>query len=154
MTNPETIFRAARSEDVPAIVRLLADDPLGARRENFADPLPAVYAAAFEAVKASPDNDIIVGESNGAVIACLQLTYIPGLGRKGVLRAQIEAMRVASSMRGIRLGERLMQEAINRAVKRGCGLVQLTTDKERADAHRFYERLGFIATHEGMKLEL
>ena len=139
---------------MPAIVRLLADDPLGAARESAADPLPGVYASAFLAVEASPDNEIIVGESEGAVIACLQLTYIPGLGRKGVLRAQIEAVRVASSLRGTGLGERLMQHAIARARQRGCGLVQLTSDKERADAHRFYERLGFIATHDGMKLEL
>ena len=147
-------FRVARREDVPAIVRLLADDALGAERENVAEPLPEVYASAFDAVEASPDNEIIVGESEGAVIACLQITYIPGLGRKGVLRAQIEAVRVASSMRGAGLGERLMREAIARAGKRGCGLVQLTSDKERTDAHRFYERLGFTATHDGMKLEL
>ena len=147
-------FRLARREDVPAIVRLLADDTLGAQRESAAEPLPEVYSSAFEAVEASPDNEIIVGESGGAVVACLQITYIPGLGRKGVLRAQIEAVRVASSMRGVGLGERLMRVAIDRARQRGCGLVQLTSDKERSDAHRFYERLGFAATHDGMKLEL
>ena len=147
-------IRVARREDVPAIVRLLADDPLGAKRESVAETLPEVYTSAFEAVEASPDNEIIVGECDGAVIACLQITYIPGLGRKGVLRAQIEAVRVASPLRGAGLGERMMREAITRAGQRGCGLVQLTSDKERTDAHRFYERLGFIASHDGMKLEL
>lgn len=145
-------FRVACLNDVPAIVGLLADDTIGAKRESVADP--AVYTAAFEAVEASPDNEIIVGEIDGVVVACLQLTFIPGLGRSGVLRAQIEAVRVASSARGIGLGDRLMRDAIARARRRGCGLVQLTTDKARADAHRFYERLGFVASHEGMKLVL
>jgi GNAT superfamily N-acetyltransferase len=154
MSEFKVIFRLARREDVPAIVHLLADDALAATRDRLADPLPADYAAAFEAVEASPDNEIIVGELEGAVIACLQITYIPGLGRGGVLRAQIEAVRVAGSERGKGLGETLMRAAIDRAVQRGCGLVQLTSDKQRAEAHRFYERLGFRATHEGMKLVL
>lgn len=154
MSSKEALFRLARREDVPAIVRLLADDAIGASRELVSEPLPAAYAAAFEAVEASPDNEIIVGELEGAVIACLQITYIPGLGRGGVRRAQIEAVRVAASARGKGLGETLMRVAIDRAVQRGCGLVQLTSDKQRAEAHRFYERLGFRATHEGMKLVL
>ena len=152
MPTMNVIFRTARREDVPAIVALLADGALGAKREKTSDP--AVYAAAFEAVEASPDNEIIVGELDGAIVACLQLTVIPGLGRSGALRAQIEAVRVASSTRGMGLGDRLMREAIDRARDRGCGLVQLTSDKERVDAHRFYERLGFVASHEGMKLFL
>jgi len=152
-TNSMTL-REAQRDDMPRIVALLADDPIGASREALADPLPDVYTRAFEAIEASPDNTIIVGERDGEVIACLQLTIIPGLGRKGVLRAQIEAVRVASSERGNGLGERLMRHAVELASIRGCGLVQLTTDKERGDAHRFYERLGFVATHEGMKLVL
>jgi GNAT superfamily N-acetyltransferase len=152
MPASKATFRTARREDVATIVDLLADDPLGAKRERAADL--GVYEAAFEAVEASPDNEIIVGEVDGVVVACLQLTFIPGLGRSGVLRAQIEAVRVASPARGRGLGERLMRHAIACARERGCGLVQLTSDKERADAHRFYERLGFRATHDGMKLVL
>jgi ribosomal protein S18 acetylase RimI-like enzyme len=154
MVNLATRFREARREDVPAIVALLADHPLGADRESVAEPVPAAYTVAFEAIEASPDNALIVGERDGEVVACLQLTIIPGLGRQGVLRAQIEAVRVAASARGAGLGEKLMRHAIERARERGCGLVQLTSDKERAAAHRFYERLGFVATHEGMKLVL
>jgi ribosomal protein S18 acetylase RimI-like enzyme len=154
MSSHEVIIRFACRQDVPAIVQLLADDALGASREVVSEPLPAVYAAAFEAVDASPDNEIIVAELEGAVIACLQITFIPGLGRGGVLRAQIEAVRVAASARGQGLGETLMRAAIDRAVQRDCGLVQLTSDKQRTEAHRFYKRLGFVASHEGMKLLL
>ena len=155
MTDQSSLsFRLARRADVPKIVALLADDAIGASRETFAEPLPAPYLLAFNAIEASPENEIIVCERNGEVVACLQLTIIPGLGRRGTLRAQIEAVRVASTARGAGLGDALMRHAIERARALGCGLVQLTTDKERADAHRFYERLGFVATHEGMKLVL
>jgi ribosomal protein S18 acetylase RimI-like enzyme len=154
MSESEVTFRTARREDVPAIVRLLTDDAISAARERGAEPPPSAYAAAFAAVEASPDNEIIVGEIAGAVVACLQLTYIPGLGRNGVLRAQIEAVRVASSIRGRGVGESLMRHAIARAAERGCGLVQLTSDRQRTEAQRFYERLGFRATHVGMKLVL
>jgi GNAT superfamily N-acetyltransferase len=133
--------RKATREDVPAIVRMLADDTLGATREQYADPLPAAYWDAL-------------AEIEGAVVGTLQLTFIPGLTRLGMWRAQIEGVRVDSSRRGMRLGETMLTWAIDEARRRGCKLVQLTTDKSRPDAHRFYERLGFVATHEGLKRQL
>jgi GNAT superfamily N-acetyltransferase len=147
-------LRPASRDDVPAIVRLLADDPLGATREEYADPLPQAYWKAFEAVEAQTGNEVIVAELNGDVVGCLQLTLIPGLARRGMTRAQIEGVRVDSRVRGHKIGERLFLHAIEKARAAGCGLVQLTTDKSRPDAHRFYERLGFVASHVGMKLAL
>ncbi|GMG82167.1 GNAT family N-acetyltransferase [Paralimibaculum aggregatum] len=144
-------IREAVAADVPAIVALLADDGLGRGREAPGDP---AYARAFAAMQAMPGNVYLVAERDGALIGCLQVTLIPGLSRRGLTRAQIEGVRVAAAARGQRVGEALMQAAIGRAREAGCGLVQLTTDLRRADAHRFYERLGFEATHQGMKLSL
>lgn len=147
-------IRVARREDIPAIVRLLADDALGATREEATDPLPAAYGEAFDAIVAQRGNEVLVAEAEGAVVGCLQLTIIPGLSRRGMARGQIEAVRVARGQRGRGIGERLVRDAIERARAAGCGLVQLTTDRARPDAHRFYERLGFTASHVGMKLPL
>src|SRR5262245_45418988 len=156
MWMPETAptIRAATRADLPAIVRMLADDPLGATRERAVDPLPREYVEAFEAIQTHTGNHLLVADLDGKVVGCLQLTFIPGLSRMGLTRAQIESVRIDSSMRGRKLGETMIQDAIARAKARGCAVVQLTTDKARADAHRFYERLGFKATHEGMKLSL
>ena len=143
--------RAARRDDVPAIVRLLADDTLGASREQPADPLPQAYWDAFDAISAQRGNELLVAEANGDVVGCLQLTVIPGLSRMGAKRAQIEGVRVSSKHRGRRIGEALVGAATDRARTLGCVLVQLTTDRRRVDAHRFYERLGFESTHIGMK---
>ncbi len=151
---PPIQFRSAERADVPAIVRLLADDKLGARRERFEVPLPEVYLRAFDAMAAQAGTELIVATQDGDVVGCLQLNLLPGLSRQGMTRAQIESVRVDARCRGQRLGERLIRHAIERARAAGCGLVQLTTDKSRADAHRFYERLGFVASHEGMKLAL
>jgi len=150
----DVTIRLARREDVPAVVRMLADDPLGATRERFTHPLPREYWDAFDAMLLQGGNDLLVAEIDGQVIGCLQLTIIPGLSRLGMSRAQIEGVRVDGRFRGRQIGERLIQEAIARARTAGCKLVQLTTDKARPDAHRFYERLGFVATHIGMKLTL
>ena len=147
-------FRKATSADLPAIVRLLADDPLGAKRERAEDPLPQPYGDAFAAIERQEGNSVIVAVENNAVVGCLQLTLIPGLSRLGMRRAQIESVRVASSQRSRGLGEALFRHAIERARAAGCGLVQLTTDRSRPDALRFYERLGFEASHLGMKLDL
>lgn len=148
-------FRRARRDDVPAIVRLLADDGLGRGRERVEDPLPDPYWRAFEEIDASPVHELVVAEdADGAVVGCLQLTYVAGLSRMGRRRAIVEAVRVASSLRGRGIGEAMMRDAIERAKAAGCGLVQLTTDRSRTDAHRFYERLGFVASHLGMKLDL
>ncbi len=147
-------FRKAIEKDVPAIVRLLADDELGAKRERFEEPLPDTYYDAFRAIELQVGNEIIVAVDGEKIIGCLQLTMIPGLSRQGMKRAQIEGVRVDRNYRGKRIGEKLFNEAIARAKAEQCGLVQLTTDKLRADAHRFYDKLGFSATHEGMKLGL
>jgi ribosomal protein S18 acetylase RimI-like enzyme len=155
MTTAEAItVRVAIEDDLPAVVRLLADDPLGAGREEDVDPLPQAYRNAFAAMRAQGGNDLLVAIQAGVVVGCLQLTIIPGMSRLGASRAQIEGVRVAATHRGLGIGELLVREAIDRALGAGCGLVQLTTDTSRADAQRFYERLGFEATHIGMKLRL
>lgn len=145
-------IRRATEGDVPAIVALLADDGIGATRESPDDLAP--YRRAFAAIEADPSELLAVAERDGEVIGTLQLSMLPGLSRKGALRAQIEGVRVSSSGRGLGFGETLMRWAIDEARRRGCVLVQLTSDKKRSDAHRFYDRLGFIATHEGYKLPL
>jgi GNAT superfamily N-acetyltransferase len=150
----DPIIRLATGDDLAAIVGLLADDGLGQGREKSGGPLAASYTAAFAAIERDPNNEIAVMEQDGAVVGCLQLTFIPGLSRQGATRAQIESVRVASSLRGKGLGRALFEWAIARAKEKDCRLVQLTTDKARADAHRFYDSLGFVASHEGMKLAL
>lgn len=150
----ELTIRRATPADLPAIVRMLANDPLGKTRERYAEPLPEAYVQAFAEVEAQKGNEILVAEAEGQVIGCLQLTMIPGLSRLGMLRAQIEGVRVDESRRGEKIGEKLFLDAIERARRAGCGLVQLTTDASRPDARRFYERLGFAASHVGMKLAL
>ena len=153
-TQNDLAFRVARRADLPAIVRMLADDGLGKGREQPTDPLPRAYGDAFDRMAAQPGNIYLLAELDGEVAGCLQLTVIHGLSRMGMSRAQIEGVRVAESHRGQGIGEALFREAIERARAAGCGLVQLTTDKTRPDALRFYEKLGFTASHEGMKLPL
>ena len=154
MTAEPITIRTATEVDLPAVVRMLADDPLGAGREQYADPLPTAYRDAFAAMRAQGGNDLLVAVEDDAVVGCLQLTIIPGISRLGASRAQIEGVRVAATHRGLGIGELLAREAIERARRAGCALVQLTTDTTRTDAQRFYERLGFEATHVGMKLRL
>ena len=144
-------FRLARADDVSAIVAMLADDPLGAAREVVGEPLPDGYRAAFDAIEASPDNELIVAAIGERVVGCLQLTYIPGLSRQGALRAQIESVRVSGAVRSKGVGATMIDWAIDRARKRGCTILQLTSDASRTEARRFYERLGFEASHIGLK---
>ncbi|HXW47363.1 MAG TPA: GNAT family N-acetyltransferase [Streptosporangiaceae bacterium] len=152
---PRVVLRQARTEDVPAIVALLAADQLGATRDGLRDESDlACYQRAFRAIDADPAHLLLVAESAGAVAGTMQLSFLPGLARRGALRAQIEAVRVAAGTRGSGLGAGMMDWAIQEARRRGCALVQLTSDKSRTDAHRFYRRLGFVASHEGMKLRL
>lgn len=151
---PTITVRTSRREDVPAIVRLLADDVLGATRERVEEPVAATYFRAFDEIAADPGNELLVAVQGDEVVGCLQLTIIPGLSRVGMKRGQLESVRVSSRHRGFRVGEQLVREAIARARAAGCGLVQLTSDSSRADAQRFYRRLGFVATHVGMKLPL
>ncbi|AQU80748.1 MULTISPECIES: GNAT family N-acetyltransferase [Planococcus] len=145
------IFRKAVIEDLPNIVQLLADDELGTTRERYETPLPDSYIEAFNAIEAQVGNQLLLAVEGASIIGCLQLTIIPGLARQGMKRAQIEGVRVAQNQRGTQIGEALFKEAMAIAKAEHCGLVQLTTDKKRKDAHRFYARLGFIASHEGMK---
>ena len=147
-------FREARREDLPRLVALLADDPLGAGRELVADPLPAAYLEAFDEIDGDPNELQLVAERDGVVVGTLQLSVLPSLTRGGARRAQIEGVRVAREARGEGLGRALIEEALRLARERGCRLVQLTTDKQRPEALRFYESLGFSASHEGMKLAL
>ena len=147
-------FRRATHADLPTLVAMLADDHLGAQRERFTDPLPAGYGAAFAAIDKDPNQLLLVAEQDGAVVGSLQLFFLPGLSYQGAWRAQVEAVRVAAHLRGKSLGRRLMEHAIGLAKARHCHLMQLSTHKSRRDAHRFYEQLGFVKSHEGMKLAL
>lgn len=133
---------------------MLADDALGATREDARLPLDAGYARAFAAIAEDPNQFLAVAEQGGAVVGTLQLTFIPGLSHKGGWRGQIEAVRVAASQRGQGLGERMMRWAVGECRARGCRMVQLSTNMTRTDAHRFYERLGFSRSHFGYKLDL
>ncbi|MFQ5621854.1 MAG: GNAT family N-acetyltransferase [Paracoccaceae bacterium] len=145
------IIREAACDDLGAIVALLADDGLGKGREAPGDP---AYARAFAAMTAQPGNVYLVAERNGEIAGCLQFTVIHGLSRKGASRAQIEGVRVASGHRGKGIGEAMFSAAFERARSAGCEMIQLTTDRRRDDALRFYERMGFSASHWGMKRKL
>lgn len=147
-------FRAGRREDLRDIVRLLADDVLGEQREHAQDPLRDAYGRAFDAIAADSRNDVLVAEQQGHIVATLQLTFIPSLSFQGGERAQIENVRVDRTVQGSGVGAALVRWSIERAQDRGCRLVQLTTNAARLDAHRFYQRLGFIPSHVGMKLDL
>jgi GNAT superfamily N-acetyltransferase len=144
-------FRTATRADLPAIVAMLADDSLGATRESADHP---GYAAAFDQIDTDPRNELIVADRAGEVIGTMQLTYIPGISHRGGERMQIEAVRIRTDQRGRGLGREMIRWAVEQARARGCRLVQLTTHKRRVDAHRFYTSLGFVASHEGMKLPL
>lgn len=148
------VIRPATEADLPAIVALLADDGLGKSRERPETPLPAAYGDAFRRMAQQRGNLVLVAELDTAVVGCLQLTLIDGISRLGATRAQVEGVRVANAARGRRVGERLMRAAMVRAKANGAELMQLTTDHRRIDAHRFYERLGFVGSHLGMKKEL
>ncbi|MEV5310767.1 MULTISPECIES: GNAT family N-acetyltransferase [unclassified Streptomyces] len=145
-------IRAAAAEDVPAIVAMLADDPLGAQRESLDDMTP--YLTALDRLAADPNQHLVVAVREGKVVGTLQLSIIPGLSRRGTIRSIIEAVRVHAEERGSGLGTQLIQWAIEKSRSEGCRLVQLTSDASRADAHRFYERLGFTGSHVGFKLQL
>lgn len=153
MTGPATdlIIRRAVRADVPAIAALLADDVLGAARETA--PL-ADYEAGFDAVEADPNQLLAIAEIDGQPVGTMQLSFVPGLSRGGAWRGQVEAVRVASARRGQGIGEKMMAWAVERCRERNCVICELTSDKRRADAHRFYDRLGFEASHLGYKLML
>ncbi|MGY1721327.1 MULTISPECIES: N-acetyltransferase family protein [unclassified Blastococcus] len=145
-------MRPATAADLPALVVLLADDPIGGARERAADLAP--YRAAFRRIERDPAQLLVTAADGDAVVGTLQLSVIPGLSRGGALRAQIESVRVRPDRRGTGLGTALFGWAIAEAGRQGCALVQLTTDLARREAHRFYERLGFVHSHAGYKLAL
>jgi ribosomal protein S18 acetylase RimI-like enzyme len=147
-------FREATESDLPAIVALLNDDQFGQARNPVFDAASDRYRGAFNDIAADPNNSIQVAGQSGRIIGCYQLTFIRGLSYTGGLRALIESVRIASDKRGQGLGDAMMRHAIGLARARGCTLVQLTTDVRRAHTRRFYEKLGFAATHHGMKLWL
>ena len=148
------VFRRARVDDLPAIVAMLADDALGADREDPSTPLNARYSQAFTAIDSDPNQILLVADKDGDVIGSLQITFIPGLSYQGMWRGQIEGVRVARPERGDGVGGQMIRYAIEQCRGRGCNFVQLTTNKSRVDAQRFYLALGFVASHEGMKLAL
>ena len=149
------IIRSAQKGDVSAIVALIADDALGKQREDFRTPLPLAYMEAFDAILDDKNQELMVVEnSEGRVVGTLQLSFIQYLTYQGGIRAQIEAVRIAKDLRGLGLGETMFNWAIQRAKDKGAHVVQLTTDKQRPGALKFYEKLGFRASHEGMKLHL
>lgn len=148
------IFRPALAGELPVIIALLADDELGRDREAPGELLDKSYRAAFDAIERDPNQLLAVAERGGCVIAVLQLTFIPGITHRGMWRGQIEGVRVAGDQRGSGVGRAFLQWAIGECRKRGCGLVQLTSDKRRTDAQRFYQSLGFRPTHAGYKLAL
>ncbi|MBW8800805.1 MAG: GNAT family N-acetyltransferase [Streptomyces sp.] len=145
-------IRPAVADDVPAIVGMLADDPLGARRETPDDLAP--YLSALERLSADPNQHLVVAVREGRIVGTLQLTVIPGLSRRGATRSIIEGVRIHADERGSGLGTRFIEWAIDESRRQGCQLVQLTSDTSRVDAHRFYERLGFTGSHTGFKLEI
>ncbi|NRG33369.1 GNAT family N-acetyltransferase [Niallia circulans] len=147
-------FRLAVLQDLDQIVAMLADDVLGSKRERYEHPLPASYLQAFQAIAEDPNNELVVACFGNEVVGVQQITFTPYITHQGGWRATIEGVRTASSVRGKGVGTQLINWAIERAKERGCHLIQLTTDKQRPDALRFYERLGFQATHEGLKMKL
>jgi ribosomal protein S18 acetylase RimI-like enzyme len=147
-------FRPSTREDLPEIVRMLADDFLGAQRERYENPLPESYIKAFEEIDADKNNELIVAELGGAVVGTLQITFTPSISFQGGKRATVESVRVDEKYRGRGIGRELMLFAIARAREEKCVSMQLTTNADRADAHRFYENLGFKKSHLGMKLSL
>jgi len=150
----DLVLRLARRDDLPSIVRMLADDDLGSQRERYEEPLPESYYAAFDKIDSDSNHELIVAELNGGVIGTLHLMFLPSLSFQGGLRAQVESVRVDKPYQGKGIGSDMMRWTIERAKERDAHIVQLTTHKSREDAHRFYERLGFKGSHLGMKLSL
>lgn len=148
------LFRRATRSDLPAIVRMLADDALGSQRETYQEPLQESYHAAFEQIDRDSNHELLVAEADGEVIGTLQLIFLPSISFQGGLRSQVESVRVDKRFQNRRIGSQLMEHAIRLAKTRGAHVMQLTTHNTRKDAHRFYERLGFQSSHAGMKLNL
>jgi GNAT superfamily N-acetyltransferase len=147
-------FREATAADLPTIVAILADDDLGRGREDASLPVDDAYIRAFHAIVTDPHQHFILAEISGSIVGFFQLSLIPGLSRRGAWRGNIESVRVVKSLRGNGIGREMLRHAIAFCREHGCRLVQLTSDKRRSEAHRFYGELGFVASHEGFKLQL
>ena len=150
----EIIIRTAIREDLPAIVKLLAADEVAGSRERLTDPIAESYVAAFEAISADPNHGLFVADKDGEIMGTFQLSFIPGMTYQGGWRAQIEGVMVSGNLRNQGIGTAMMRWAVARARERGCCLVQLTSFNERTEAHRFYGKLGFVFSHQGIKLDL
>ncbi|WP_144790366.1 GNAT family N-acetyltransferase [Kocuria palustris] len=149
------VLEEAAAADLPELIDLLTDDHLGAVRDGIrTEDDRRRYERAFAAIDEDPAHLLVIGRLDGRAVATLQLTVIPSLSRRGAVRTVIEGVRISSSLRGRGVGGALVRWAVEQARDRGCDLVQLTSDKQRPDAHRFYERLGFERSHEGFKLDL
>lgn len=149
---PDIQIRPAEKGDLAPIIRMLADDPLGSQREDFKIPLPDCYIQAFQTILSDPFQELMVAIKADEVIGTFQLSFIQYLTYQGGIRAQIEAVRVRRDHRSSGIGEYMFRRAIDRAKEKGAHLLQLTTDKKRPEARKFYEKLGFVASHEGMKI--
>jgi len=148
------VFRTATKQDLPQLVSLLADDPIGINREDPTTPINQHYFDAFQQIDMDPNNSLIVIEQNQCIVGMMQLTFIPYLTHIGSWRCLIEGVRIEKKFRGNGLGKAMIQWAINKAKQKPCGIVQLTTDKQRPDAIKFYQTLGFKVSHEGLKLAI
>ena len=149
----DVTVRKMQNTDLPRILQLLADDELGQLRERLQKIPHDDYRRAFTAIDADPNQYLAVFEKNDDIIGCLQISFIPGLARRGALRGQIESVRVVANIRGNGYGTLMMAWAIEKCREQGCSLVQLSSDKIRNDARRFYQKLGFVPSHEGFKLQ-
>ncbi len=147
-------FRQANNEDLPSLIQMLSDDQLGSQRENYSLPLDECYEQAFQLINSDPNNELVVVENKNQIAGMLQLTFIPYLTYRGSWRCLVEGVRVDKNFRGEGVGTRLFEWAIDRAKQKACNIIQLTSDKQRPDAIRFYQKLGFVASHEGFKLKL
>ena len=144
-------YRAARPQDLPYLIGLIVEDSVISTNDDPADAMHADYTTALAAIDTSPNEELFVAELDGKPVGCFQLSYMPGLMRRGMWRGQIELVHVEASSRSLGFGTQMMRWAVERCRERGCGMVQLTSNKQRLDAHRFYERLGFLRSHEGLK---
>lgn len=151
---PDISFRRAARADLPAVVALIADDTINGHRETPGEPLQPGYVRAFEEIDSDPNNLLVVAEADGAIVATAQITFIPNLTQQGGKRAIVEGVRVSSTLRSQGVGEKLLAHMTNLARERGCVAAQLTTSNARVDAHRFYDRIGFVRSHLGFKRDL
>ena len=147
-------YRDATAADLRFIIELIVEDSVVATNDDPADAGDAAYVDALAAISADPNQEMLIVERDAVPVGCFQLSYLPGLMRRGMWRGQIEVVHVAAAHRNAGLGSAMMRWAVERCRARGCGMVQLTSNKQRLDAHRFYERLGFAKSHEGFKLYL